>query len=445
MSANATCQKLKVTTGERDAENIEIPSYSDKLTADRPDTVKLCRSSENFCNIYDASPMGIHLYELQADDRLIFIGANAAADRILGMDSRHFIGKDIDDVFPASIDSGIAGRYRVICTDGGIWESEQVEYEDSRIKGAYEVYAFQTAPGMMAAMFWDVTEGRKAKDALGVSEERYRVIFDQAAVGIAHTSPQGNFLMVNQRFCDLLGYDQQELQAMTLKDLTHPDDFKKERTNLVKMLDDQIKVHVMEKRLYRKDGSQIWGRATISLVKDPAGQPRYFIGILEDITDRKYMEDALRIRERQLSEKTRHLEEVNQALKAMLDHREVEKRSIEESMLLNLKKLVFPYLDSLQNCKLDNQAQTYLSIISANLEDLFSPLSSSLFAKYLDFTPTEINVADYIRQGKSSKQISELMNVSPSSIAFHRNNIRKKLGLSQKSINLNTYLNSLTK
>jgi len=182
----------------------------------------------------------------------------------------------------------------------------------------------------------------------------------------------------------------------------------------------------------------------VSLVRESAGQPRYFIGVLEDITDRKRIEDSLRIRESQLGEKTRHLEEVNQALKAMLDYREVEKRSIEESMLLNLKKLVFPYLENLQNCRLDNQAATYLSIIRSNLKDLFSPLSKTLFAKYLDFTPTEINVADQIRQGKSSKQISEVMNVSVSSIAFHRNNIRKKLGLSKKHINLKTYLNSLT-
>ena len=445
MTSNATCEKLRNSVRDFTGKDIEFPVYNEEWADAKPDMDPLCRSPQKLCSIFDSSPMGIHLYELRPDNRLIFVGANAAADRILGMESRQFVGKKIEDVFPASIENGIAREYRIICNRGGIWESEQVDYEDNRVKGAYAVYAFQTAPGMMAAMFWDVTEGRKAKDALGVSEKRYRVIFDQAAVGIAHTSPQGRFLMVNQRFCDLSGYDQQELQNMALKDLTHPDDFKEERINLVKMLDDKIDVHVMEKCLYRKDGSQIWGRATISLVRDAAGQPRYFIGVLKDITDRKHMEDALRIRERQLSEKTRHLEEVNQALKAMLDHREVEKRSIEESMLLNLKKLVFPYLESLQGCKLDNQAQTYLSIIRANLEDLFSPLSSSLFAKYLNFTPTEVNVADYIRQGKSSKQISELMNVSPSSIAFHRNNIRKKLGLSNKNVNLNTYLNSLTK
>jgi PAS domain S-box-containing protein len=250
--------------------------------------------------------------------------------------------------------------------------------------------------------------------------------------------------VVNQRFCDLLGYSQQELHNMRVEDLTHPADFEKERANLIEMLEGKKTDHIMEKRLFRKDGSKIWGRATVSLVREPAGKPRYFIAVLEDITDRKQIEDALRIRERQLSEKTQHLEEVNQALKAMLDHREVEKRSIEESMLFNFKKLVYPYLESLQNCKLDNQARTYVSIIQSNLEDLFSPLSRALFSKYLDFTPTEINVADYIRQGKSSKQIAEVMNVSHSSIAFHRYNIRKKLGLKNKNINLKTYLNSLS-
>jgi len=71
--------------------------------------------------------------------------------------------------------------------------------------------------------------------ALRASEERYRVIFDQAAVGIAHTSPGGRFLMVNQRFCDLLGYTPAELQKMNVEDLTHPDDFNEERANLLRI------------------------------------------------------------------------------------------------------------------------------------------------------------------------------------------------------------------
>ena len=163
-----------------------------------------------------------------------------------------------------------------------------------------------------------------------------------------------------------------------------------------------------------------------------------------DITERKSMENALRQSEKELLEKSQYLEEVNQALKALLDHHEVEKRSIEESILISLKKLVFPYLQKLEKTNLDAESKIYLDIIKSNLGVVFSMHSKTITSKYLGLTPTEIQVADFIRHGKSSKQISVAMNVSTSSISFHRNNIRKKLGLVNQATNLRVYLQGLS-
>lgn len=155
-----------------------------------------------------------------------------------------------------------------------------------------------------------------------------------------------------------------------------------------------------------------------------------------DITDRKATEQKLAAKEK-------HLEKMNEALKSMVDHRELEKKAIEESILTNLKRLVFPYLEKLNNSGLDIEPRTYVDILKSNLEDLISPFSNTVSAKYLDLTPTEIQVSDLIRQGKTSKEIASLLNVSTSAVSFHRNNIREKLGLLNKKTNLKTYLTSL--
>ena len=119
------------------------------------------------------------------------------------------------------------------------------------------------------------------------------------------------------------------------------------------------------------------------------------------------------------------------------------KRAVEESMLVNLKRFVFPYLSELEKCKVNSDGQAYIEIIKTNLNDIISRFSKTIFSKYMHFTPTEVRVADFVRDSKSTKEIADLLNLSPSSVKWHRKNIRKKLGLNNKKVNLSTYLNSL--
>ena len=135
---------------------------------------------------------------------------------------------------------------------------------------------------------------------------------------------------------------------------------------------------------------------------------------------------------------------VNQALKAMIDHRDLEKRTIEQTMVLNLKRYVFPYLEEIERLKMGNDVKSYVSIIRSNIEQLIAPVSKCLSGAYLDLTPAEIKVADLIRQNKRTKFIAESLNTSPSTVEKHRNKIRKKLNILHKKVNLTTYLNSLS-
>lgn len=167
------------------------------------------------------------------------------------------------------------------------------------------------------------------------------------------------------------------------------------------------------------------------------------VHIVAGAIERKMAEDVLRKREEELETQSHHLKEVNTALKVLLEQRERDKKELEKSVLSNVKELVAPYLESLKKSGLDNKQKASLSVLESNLKEIISPFSSRLFARYLDFTPKEIQIADLIRQGKTTKEIAELLDASTRAVEFHRNNLRKKLGIINKKTNLRSYLLSL--
>src|SRR6266511_1830945 len=133
------------------------------------------------------------------------------------------------------------------------------------------------------------------------SEARFRAIFENAAVGIARVAPDGRWMEVNQRLCDIVGYDREELMTKTFADITHPDDLEQDLGALRRMLAGEVETYLREKRYYRKDGSVVWVSLTTSLVRKADGAPDYFVSFIEDISARKRTEEKLREREERLS------------------------------------------------------------------------------------------------------------------------------------------------
>src|SRR5215510_16200659 len=144
-------------------------------------------------------------------------------------------------------------------------------------------------------------EIQKKIKALSDSEARFKATFENAAVGIARVAPDGRWLEVNQRLCDIVGYDRQELMTKTFADITHQDDLKQDLGALRRMLAGEVETYFREKRYYRKNGSVVWVNLTVSLVRKSDGAPDYFVSLIEDISARKRAEEKLREREERLS------------------------------------------------------------------------------------------------------------------------------------------------
>ncbi len=176
--------------------------------------------------------------------------------------------------------------------------------------------------------------------------------------------------------------------------------------------------------------------------------------IIKDISNRIIAEKVLRKAGENLNhrlelqvielEKTiKNEEETNCALKVLLEKKERDQKETQESVLLNVNKLILPYIEKIKMTELDDFQKTYLSIIETNLKDIVSPFSRKMSIKELNLTPKELQVANLIKKDISGKLIAEIMNISPRTLYTYRKNVRKKVGLKHKRVNLRSYLLTL--
>ena len=147
--------------------------------------------------------------------------------------------------------------------------------------------------------------------------------------------------------------------------------------------------------------------------------------------------------EKETAMKIKGLEEMNEALKILLARAEDERKNGEDRIHSNVKELVLPYVVKLKATGLDTEQLTYLEIIETTIQNVFSSFLQKVTSKQYHFTPKEIQVATLIREGKTTKQIADIMKVTRSAIGLHRHHIRNKLGLGKAKVNLRSYLLSM--
>jgi len=148
--------------------------------------------------------------------------------------------------------------------------------------------------------------------------ELYRSTFEQAAIGVVHVSPTGEYLRVNQRFCDIHGYKQVDILNHNYQELTHPGDLQGILENHRKLVAGEVDSFQMEKRNIRKDGTIVWVNVTASVARNSSGEIDYILGIIEDISQRKEAENAIQI-QHQLALDLNSVRELSDAFNRLLD------------------------------------------------------------------------------------------------------------------------------
>jgi DNA-binding CsgD family transcriptional regulator len=164
----------------------------------------------------------------------------------------------------------------------------------------------------------------------------------------------------------------------------------------------------------------------------------------EEITELKLAQEQLLESKQALEERRQSLEEANIALKVLLRQREEDKLELEQKVLSNIKDLVFPYVDKLKRAPLRDKDKTNVQIIENHLNEVVSPLLQRLTNLNILLTPQEMQVASLVKDGKSSKEIAEILHVTEATVHFHRKNLRNKFGIKNKATNLRSYLMSLS-
>jgi len=224
-----------------------------------------------------------------------FIDANETATKTLGYRRDELLTLGPQDLKP---DAGELERINrrfdeVVLSDSktGMFETVHQRKDGTRLPVEVYLRAVESeGRQILVAVVRDITSRLHAEAALRESEERFRVAFSQAAVGLAHVAPDGRWLMANQKLCEIVGYTQEELLRLKYQDLTHPEDLPADVELGRRMLAREIHEKAREKRYRHKDGHFIWVNLTSSLVWDAAGNPKYYSTVVEDISRRKRVE-----------------------------------------------------------------------------------------------------------------------------------------------------------
>jgi len=296
----------------------------------------------------------------------------------------------------------------------------------------------------------EISERKRAEAVLKESEEKYRHFFRTSRDFTFVTSREGKIIDMNDAALELFGYDSlEELRQLQVPDLyVNP----QEREELYNEVVECGYTKEYPADLRRKDGSIRHTLVTAVGQYDENGGLTGLQGTIRDITEQKRNEEELKKyrnklevlvaeRTRELEDKTKNLEEINVTLNVLLQKRDEDKKILEENLVANIGSLVLPYLEQLKKNNLDMQQQFCLNTIEKNLDEIVSPLLKNI--QQFNLTPREIQIAYLIKDGKTTKEIATVLGIVEGSIATHRKNIRKKLGMDRTS-NLQSQLRFLT-
>lgn len=248
---------------------------------------------------------------------------------------------------------------------------------------------------------------------------------------------------VNRAYQDVYGVPGQTLidDSSSWLRFVHPEDLPKVSKIWKDSPPDRSEI---EFRIVRPDGAVRWVIDTYIPVFDENDEIVRKVGFGVDVTALKLVQNELQAKETELREQAGELEKLNTALQVLVEHREKEIRDTEANLNAALVRLVKPYVRSLLETGLDRDQRVYADILASNLDKITSAFAKRAAAWQAGLSPMEIKVADMVLNGKTTKEISEVLSVSLATVSFHRHNIRKKLGIENQKVNLQSHLRSLS-
>jgi PAS domain S-box-containing protein len=335
----------------------------------------------------------------------------------------------------------------------------------------------------------DITSRKQAETALRESEAKYRFLTEKMYDIIWTAGLDFRITYDSPSVERLLGYTPQERLGQKITDMLTQESY----AHALEVLSAELKrdkeegvdpdrMIKLELECYHKNGSMVWMECIVSAIRDHTGKICGYHGMSRDITDRKNVElelkkhreqlewlinertaelskaydflklenearksseNELRSREMELEKGRRELEEMNSALKVLLKQREEDKANMEMNIISNIKTSVLPYMEKLELSGLTDGQVAVSSMIKSLLGEITSPFIRKVSSEFLGFTPNEIQVAALVKEGKSSKEIAEILNISLNTVHTYRYKIRIKTGLKNNKVNLRSYLQTL--
>ena len=288
----------------------------------------------------------------------------------------------------------------------------------------------------------DATTRRELEEAW----RQYAFIANAAKDPMSLVNQERRYELVNHAFLEALGLSIDKLRRRKVADIWGRRTYRQRiQPYLERCLAGEDVQHQTWINFYRR------GRGYYQVFyhpyRDSRGRVTHAVLISHEITGHKLaqqnLEEARDYLEARVRERTSELEELNTALKVLLEHRDQEKSRLEGNVLASVKTLVVPFLEKLQQGRLTDSQKAIVQIALANLEEITSSFASHLSSLLVALTPKELEVAGLVRDGKSTQEIADLLCISENSVTFHRRNIRAKLGLSGRRINLSSYLRQL--
>jgi PAS domain S-box-containing protein len=396
----------------------------------------LRESEERYRQLFEMESDALFLIDDETDQ---IIEVNPAGERLYGFSRKELLQMKKSDLTQRQGElptkNGDQDPYGTICfhrkKNGDVFPVE-IRYSRLTLYGR----------GVRLSAIRDITERLNAQKKIESQRAFLRKVIDANPNFIFVKDRENRIILANRVFAETFKMTPEQMVGKSLKDLLLNSDFPEliHQDDLSNLSWERV---ALEESFTDASGNNHWILTIKVPMKDEAGHIEQLIVVSTDITERKYAEDALRKRETELEIKSQNLEEVNTTLKVLLKKREEDRQEIEEIFLSNVKDLVMPYVEKLKSSSLQAEQRACVETLEDHLNDIISPFLPRITAKFINLTPKEIQVASLIKDGKTTKEIAVMLNISPGSVDLHRNHIRSKLGINHQNINLRSYLLSL--